>query len=247
MRRRVQWRRHQHLYGGSWSNDAGVGVEYSDLCRRVLYCCVPAVAKLTKFMTRTTLTGPPSLMARAPVPAAATCASIDIPNSDKSTGTGTGVSTITGGTVAVTWSAGALHARLVRSRAAFAPVCCRRAQPQHPLCSRHDVGALDFPCSDAGYSGSGAAVCTADSGASTSAFVFAGCSGGWASDASVAVSPLPRSSGNVPEARDAHPKQTHNPLWRPRCPQLPLVLRSTSRTATGTEGPRSKPRVAPSR
>jgi hypothetical protein len=143
MRRRVQWRRHQHLYGGSWSNDAGVGVEYSDLCRRVLYCCVPAVAKLTKFKTRTTLTGPPSLMARAPVPAAATCASIDIPNSDKSTGTGTGVSTITGGTVAVTWSAGALHARLVRSRAAFAPVCCRRARPERPLCSRHGVGALD--------------------------------------------------------------------------------------------------------
>jgi hypothetical protein len=117
-------------------------VEYSDLCRRVLYCCVPAVAKLTKFKTRTTLTGPISLMARAPVPAAATCDSIDIANSDKSMGTGTGDST-TSGTVAVIWSAGALHARLVRSRAAFAPVCCRRARPERPLCSRHGVGALD--------------------------------------------------------------------------------------------------------
>ena len=169
MRRRVQWRRHQHLYGGSWSNDAGV--EYSDLCRRVLYCCVPAVAKLTKFKTRTTLTGPISLMARAPVPAAANCDSIDIANSDKSMGTGTGDST-TSGTVAVIWSAGALHARLVRSRAAFAPVCCRRARPERPLCSRHGVGALDVPCSADGYSGDGDAVCT------TGAFVFAGCTGG---------------------------------------------------------------------
>ena len=178
MRRRVQWRRHQHLYGGSWSNDAGVGVEYSDLCRRVLYCCVPAVAKLTKFMTRTTLTGPPSLMARAPVPAAATCASIDIPNSDKSTGTGTGVSTITGGTVAVTWSAGALHARLVRSRSAFrACLLPPRAARASALLTawRRSVG---LPCSDDGYSGSGDATCTANPGATTSAFVFAGASDG---------------------------------------------------------------------
>jgi hypothetical protein len=71
-----------------------------------------------------------------------------------------------------------LHTRLVRSRATFEPVSCRRARPEHPLCSRHGVGALDFPCSDAGYSGSGDATCTADSGASTSQFVFSGCTGG---------------------------------------------------------------------
>ena len=34
--------------------------------------------------------------------AAATCASIDVANSDKASGTGTGTSTTTGGTVAVT-------------------------------------------------------------------------------------------------------------------------------------------------
>jgi hypothetical protein len=179
MRRRVQWRRHQHLYGGSWSNDAGVGVEYSDLCRRVLYCCVPAVAKLTKFKTRTTLTGPPSLMARAPVPAAVTCASIDIPNSDKDSGAGgTGGTTTTTGTVAVAWSVAALRGCFVRSRAACAPVCGHRERPVHPRCSRHAVGALDFPCSADGYSGSGAATCTANAGATTSAFVFAGASDG---------------------------------------------------------------------
>ena len=118
---------------------------------------------------------------------AAPCVSIDIANSDKSAGTGTGVSTTTG-TVAVTWSAGALHAGLVRSRAAFEPVSCRRERPEHPLCSRHGVGALDVPCSADGYSGDGDAICTADSGASTSQFVFntlkgdnlktQGCSGG---------------------------------------------------------------------
>ena len=41
---------------------------------------------------------------------------------------------------------------------------------------RRSVGGL--PCSDDGYSGSGNAVCTADSGETTSAFVFAGCTGG---------------------------------------------------------------------
>ena len=119
------------------------------------------------------------------MPAAATCASVDILNSDRDGGTAVRT---TGGTVAVTWSAGALHARLVRSRATFEPICCRGARPEHPLCSRHGVGALDVPCSADGYSGDGDAICTADSGASTAQFVFNtlkgddlktdGCSGG---------------------------------------------------------------------
>ena len=78
---------------------------------------------------------------------------------------------------------------LVQSLSAFAPVCCHRERLEHhPRCSRHSVGALDFPCSDPGYSGSGDATCTADDGASTSQFVFntlkgddlktQGCSGG---------------------------------------------------------------------
>ena len=115
------------------------------------------------------------LDSRPLAPAAATCAAINIPSSDKSAGTGTKTTTQT---VAVAWSVAALRARLVQSRAAFAPVCCRRARPEHPRCSRHGVGALDFPCSDDGYSGSGDATCTANSGASTSTFVFAGASDG---------------------------------------------------------------------
>ena len=50
--------------------------------------------------------------ARPAVPAAATCATIDIPNSNRDGGTHTST---TGGTVSVTWSVAALHARLCRA------------------------------------------------------------------------------------------------------------------------------------
>ena len=111
-----------------------------------------------------------------PVPAAATCASVNIANSNKSAGTGIKTTTES---VAVAWSAGALRASLVRSRSAFAPVCCRRELPLHLRCSWHGVGALDSPCSADGYSSTDTvATCTGETNASTSTFVFAGCVGG---------------------------------------------------------------------
>ena len=69
------------------------------------------------------------------MPAAATCDSILIPNSNKAAGPGTGAGTH-GGTVAVTWSASVTLRSLMRSRAACAPVCCRRKRPEYPRCSR---------------------------------------------------------------------------------------------------------------
>jgi len=105
------------------------------------------------------------------MPAAATCdlSTILISNSNKAAGTGNGTH---GGTVAVTWSASVTLRSRMRSRAACAPVCCRRERPEYPRCSRQWFGVLDVPCSDDGYSGNGDAVCT------TGAFVFAGCTGG---------------------------------------------------------------------
>ena len=67
------------------------------------------------------------------MPAAATCDSILIPNSNKAAGTGNGTH---GGTVAVTWSASVTLRSRMRSRAACAPVCCRRERPEYPRCSR---------------------------------------------------------------------------------------------------------------